>query len=49
MTTRTIPARGEVPLEHRWDVESIFATPQAWDEEFDAVGRDLPALARLRA
>jgi oligoendopeptidase F len=48
MTTQAIPARSAVPLEHTWDTESIFASPAAWDAEFDALTSDLPALAPFR-
>ncbi|MBI5876935.1 MAG: oligoendopeptidase F [Chloroflexi bacterium] len=48
MTTQTIPARRDVPVEHTWDVESMFATPAAWDAELESVAADLPALARFR-
>ena len=43
-----VPLRKDVPLEHRWNVESIFANDEAWDAEFKSIEQALPSLARFR-
>jgi len=43
-----VPLRKDIPLENTWDPESIFANDAAWSEEFEAVGKDLPSLARFK-
>ncbi|MDQ6917893.1 MAG: oligoendopeptidase F [Candidatus Dormibacteraeota bacterium] len=48
MTSTSIPARKDVPVEHTWDAASIFPTPAAWEEEYRAVERRLPDLAEFR-
>ncbi|MFN8379375.1 MAG: oligoendopeptidase F [Anaerolineae bacterium] len=40
----TVLKRSEVPSEHRWNAESVFATPAAWQEAFAAVDARLPEL-----
>ena len=34
MSDHTIPDRADVPVEQRWNAESVFATPGAWDRAF---------------
>ena len=29
-----IPERSEIPVDQTWDLESIYATPEAWDADF---------------
>ena len=51
MTTtieRALPARHEVPLAERWDLESVFPTDEAWEEAFRGVEARLPELGRFR-
>ena len=36
--------RAEVPSEHRWNAESVFATPAAWQEAYTAAEARLPEL-----
>ena len=43
-----VPLRKEIPIEHTWDVASIFASDEAWEAEFKRVGEQLPGLARFR-
>ena len=45
---RGLPARHEVPLAARWDLESVFPTDDAWEAAYLAVEERLPALARCR-
>jgi oligoendopeptidase F len=48
MTATTLPKRSEVPLEERWDIESLFATDAAWEAAYDALAVRLPELARYQ-
>ena len=41
MASTTVQDRAAVPQEQRWNAESVFATPQAWDEAFDEVTAEL--------
>jgi len=43
-----VPLRQDVPLEHRWNVESIFPNDDAWDAEFKRIEEAFPSLARFR-
>ena len=45
---RTVPARHEVPLAERWDLESVFPTDEAWETAFRAAEARLPDLERFR-
>ena len=47
MTQKTIPLRSDVPVEHTWDVAAIFASPAAWQAEFERVEKQLPSLERF--
>lgn len=35
------PARGDVPVGERWNAESVFSTPEAWEEAFAQVQSQL--------
>ncbi len=41
MASPTVLDRADVPREQRWNAESVFATPGAWDEAFDEVTKRL--------
>lgn len=43
--TTTLPRRDEVPLEHTWDITSIFPDMGAWEGAARQVDEALPALA----
>ena len=45
---RAVPARQDVPLAERWDLESVFATDEDWEAAFRAAEGRLPELARFR-
>jgi oligoendopeptidase F len=47
-TQRTVPARHEVPVAERWDLESVFPTDDAWEAAFRAAEARLPELDRFR-
>jgi len=44
MTTETTLHRKDAPLESTWDVASVFPSWEAWQDEFEALKADLPAL-----
>jgi len=46
--TVTLPRREEVPVEHTWDLASIYADTAAWEAEAAAVEARLPELAGQR-
>ncbi len=41
----TLPARSEIAHEHTWNAESVFPTPEAWAQEYDAISKELAALS----
>jgi oligoendopeptidase F len=41
---KTLPKRSEVPVELTWDLESIYATPEDWEQAFTCVNDELPKL-----
>lgn len=43
-----VPLRSEVTQEHTWDTESIFATPDLWEAEVDAILNSLPSLTQYK-
>ncbi len=43
-----LPARGEVPVEHTWDLASVFPDDAAWEAEVARILDDLPQLERFR-
>jgi oligoendopeptidase F len=44
----TLPARSEVPLEHTWDLASIFSTPTDWEAACQQLTSQIPAIAAYR-
>jgi oligoendopeptidase F len=44
----TLRARAEIPVEHTWDVESVFPSDAAFSTELDRVQAMLPELERFR-
>lgn len=42
--TKEVPKRSEIPKELTWNLESIFATDEAWEEEFNALQEALPQI-----
>jgi oligoendopeptidase F len=47
-TTPTIPVRSAVPREFTWDLESLFATTEDWETEFQRVSAALGEFDRFR-
>ena len=46
---KTLPRREDVPLEYTWDLESMYPSPEAWEEAFNNLERALPQLASLQS
>lgn len=46
---KVVPSRTEVPVEYTADVSSIYPSAQAWQQAYDAVIQELPALERFRS
>ena len=46
--TASLPRRGEVPVEHTWDLASIYPTPAEWEADMQALEADLPTVAAFR-
>ncbi|MFT2718737.1 oligoendopeptidase F [Deinococcus sp. A31D244] len=42
---KTLPRRQDVPQEQTWDIEALYATPDAWAAEGDALSRDIATLS----
>lgn len=47
MSELHVPPRSQVPHEHTWDLESVFATPADWEQAAAAVEARLGSLARF--
>lgn len=45
MPAATLPSRSDIAVEFTWDLESIYASPEAWEAEFRALEVRLPELA----
>lgn len=41
-----ILARSEVDVETTWDLRDIFETKEAWEQEWNAIRRDLPSVTK---
>jgi len=48
MTTQTVPARNEIPVEHTWDLANIFPTPADWEAKLAEIKARLPAIRRFQ-
>jgi len=42
MTTRTIPDRETIPVEHQWDLTPLFTDDAAWQALYDQLESELP-------
>jgi oligoendopeptidase F len=43
-----VPARSEIPVEHTWDVQSVFPSEKAWEAEIERVTEQLSPVAAFR-
>ncbi len=48
MTQKAVPPRSQIPHEHTWNAESVFATAEAWAAELQAVSEALPQIEAFR-
>ena len=46
--TTALPLRKDVPVEHTWDVHSIFPSDQDWEAAVQSFTARLPELAAFR-
>ncbi|BCX03866.1 MAG: oligoendopeptidase F [Candidatus Roseilinea sp.] len=46
--TKVLPRREEVPVEHTWDLESMYPTPEAWEGAYRRLESELPNLASFK-
>src|SRR5690606_33018902 len=44
----SLPERHEVPKEHQWKLEDLFASQSAWDEEYAKVKEHIKELAQYQ-
>ncbi|MUV36513.1 Group B oligopeptidase PepB [Lentibacillus sp. JNUCC-1] len=47
-TTKELPKREDIPVELTWDLEKIFSTDEAWEEEFKALKEEFPKFAEFQ-
>ncbi|HEX6799006.1 MAG TPA: oligoendopeptidase F [Ktedonobacterales bacterium] len=47
-TAQTLPRRSEIPVEHTWNLATIFPTDAAWEADFSNVQGMLPAIEAFR-
>jgi len=45
VTTALVPTRSEIPVESTWDLTLMYASDDAWEQEFAAVGNSLNEFA----
>jgi len=48
MPGKLIPARQDIPAEHKWDLSDMFETDHQWELSFAAVEKDLPSYDRYQ-
>src|SRR5437763_7089159 len=46
--TQRVPDRDEVPVEHTWDLTTVYATDAAWGEDVAWIETKLPEIAALQ-
>lgn len=46
--TQTVPQRNDIAVRDTWDLQSIFPSDQAWEQEIAQVSAQLPELERFR-
>ncbi|MEJ8778579.1 oligoendopeptidase F [Pseudogracilibacillus sp. ICA-222130] len=46
--TKELPKREDVPVELTWDLTSIFATDEQWEEEFQALQEEIPKVTAFQ-
>jgi len=46
--TQKVPLRSEIDPKYKWNAESVFESPEAWDAELDAVIASLPDVKKFQ-
>ncbi len=46
--TKKLPLRSEIPAEYTWRLEDIFASDEAWEQEFQQIKSMIPKLATFK-
>jgi oligoendopeptidase F len=44
MPVATLPKRSEIPVEHTWNLESMYSDNSLWEKDYEWVGEHLPGL-----
>lgn len=47
MRMSNVPKRSEVPVEHRWKLEDMFADQQTWDREYEEIKAKLQEMKKF--
>ncbi|TFJ93613.1 oligoendopeptidase F [Lentibacillus salicampi] len=45
---KELPKRSEIPEEHKWKLEDIFATDDDWEKELESLKQDLPSIEKFQ-
>jgi len=48
MTAKTIPLRSEIADQYKWKLTDIYASDQAWEEDFQQLRALMPALQEYK-
>jgi len=48
MSGKLIPARKDIPAEHKWDLSGLFESDKSWKNLFSAIDKDLVSYDRYR-
>ncbi len=48
MSEKKVMQRNEIPEKYQWNAESVFATPQDWDTELEALRTDLKGMEQYK-
>lgn len=46
--TKELPKRSEIPEELTWNLENIFETDDAWEQELQSLKQDIPAIEKYQ-
>lgn len=47
MSQQSIPTRSEIPIEHTWNLTSIYPTPDDWEQAYEDLAAAIPSLERF--
>jgi oligoendopeptidase F len=48
MSGKLIPARKDIPADHKWDLSGLFESDKSWENLFSAIEKDLVSYDRYR-